>query len=450
MMRYLPHGADDRSAMLEAVGARTIDELLRTIPEKLRLRGLLDLPPSLSEMELQERLSDLSMKNGTTTCYRSFLGAGAYDHFVPAAVDHLLARTEFYSAYTPYQPEISQGTLQTIFEWQSMICMLTGLEVANASLYDGATATVESLLMAHRAHGRDRFVVADTVHPEYLETVRTYIRNLGLDLVVVPHGADGRVDEKALARALEGQEAAVAVQSPNALGVVERLDRIAEAAHRIGAAAVAVVAEPYSLGLLKGPGELGSDVCVGEAQGFGNALMFGGPYLGFIAAREKSLRQMPGRIVGETMDVEGRRGFVLTMATREQHIRRAKATSNICTNQGLCMTAATIHLALLGKEGLRAVARANHARAAYALARLTSLPRVRRSFSGPVFNEFAVDLPLPASEVLAALREKRIFGGLDLGRWYPVMKNRMLVAVTERNRRRDIDALASALGEVLR
>ena len=268
MMRYLPHGPADRAAMLTAIGASSPDDLLATVPDGLRLDGPLDLPPPMSEMELQDRLSGLSMRNASTGCYRSFLGAGAYDHFVPVAVDHLLSRTEFYSSYTPYQPEISQGTLQTIFEFQSLLAMLTSLEVANASLYDGATAVVEALLMANRVHGRDRMVVAASLHPEYLRTARTYFRNLGLAIETVPWGADGRVDLRSLEAAVDESTAAVAVQSPNAFGVVERLDRISAAAHANGAAAVAVVAEPYSLGALAGPGTLGCDICVGEAQSF--------------------------------------------------------------------------------------------------------------------------------------------------------------------------------------
>jgi glycine dehydrogenase subunit 1 len=419
------------------------------VPEPLRLVSPLDLPPPLAEPEIQDRMNALAMGNASTACYASFLGAGAYDHFVPTVVDHLISRTEFYSAYTPYQPEISQGTLQTIFEFQSMICMLTGLEVANASLYDGASGMVEALLMAHRVHRRNRFVVASTVHPEYLETLRTYLHGLDLELHEVPRHADGRVDEQALASAVGPTTAAVAVQSPNALGVVERLDRVAALAKEAGASSVAVVAEPFSLGMLRGPGELGCDVCVGEAQAFGNALSFGGPYLGFLAAGERYLRQMPGRIAGETRDVEGRRGYVLTLSTREQHIRRGKATSNICTNQGLCMTAATIHLALLGKEGLRTTARRNHAAAAYALEKLTALKGVSRAFAAPFFNEFTVSLPAAASPILERLAEKGILAGFDLGRWYPDLADHLLVACTERTHRGDIDRLATALGEVL-
>jgi len=448
-VRYLPHGKEDRLAMLEAIGASSFDDLVSTIPEGLKLTREIELPPALSEIELTETLSLLAAKNASSASHRSFLGAGAYDHFVPHSVDHLLSRTEFYSSYTPYQPEISQGTLQTIFEFQSMMCMLTGLEVSNASLYEGASALVEAILMCQRTTGRERILVADTVHPEYLATVRTYLAPLGLTVETLPHRADGRIDDTALERAVDESTTAIAVQSPNALGVVERLDRVAGIARPRGASSIAVVAEPYSLGLLRGPGEMGLDVAVGEAQGFGNAVSFGGPYLGFLAAAASYLRQMPGRIVGETKDVEGRRGFVLTLATREQHIRREKATSNICTNQGLCMTAATIHLALLGKEGLRDVARWNHAAAAYALARLTQVTGVRRAFSGPFFNEFAITLPRRASEVLPALAARGFLGGFDLGRWYPEMERSLLVACTERTRRVDVDAFAEALQEVL-
>jgi glycine dehydrogenase subunit 1 len=344
---------------------------------------------------------------------------------------------------------VSQGTLQTIFEFQSMLCALTGLDVSNASLYDGATATVEALFMAQRVTRRQRLIVADTVHPEYLETLRTYIRNIDVELGIVGHGPDGRVDLDALPREVDERVAAVAVQSPNALGVVERLDRVASIASGAGAAAVGLVAEPYSLGMLKGPGELGCDICAGEAQGFGNGLSFGGPYLGFLAAGDRYLRQMPGRIAGETTDVEGRRGFVLTLSTREQHIRREKATSNICTNQGLCMTAATIQMALLGKSGLAEVADINHRLAAYAIDRLTGIRGVSRAFSGPYFNEFALALPAPASQVVEALLERGIVAGMDLGRWYPDMERTLLVAVTERTTKEDVDEFARALGEVL-
>jgi glycine dehydrogenase subunit 1 len=448
-MRYLPSSDADRAAMLRAVGVSSFDELVSTIPGALRLDGLLDLPPALSEMELQERMNELAQKNASTGCYRSFLGAGAYDHFVPAAVDHLLSRTEFYSSYTPYQPEISQGTLQTIYEFQSVICLLTGLDVSNASLYEGATSLVEAVLMCHRAHGRERVVVAGSVHPEYRATLETYLANMGIELAVAPHGSDGRLDLRALEALTDGRTFAVAVQSPNALGVVERLDAASAIARPRGAAVIAVVAEPFSLGMLRGPGDLGCDVCVGEAQSFGNPVSFGGPYLGFMAAKASYVRQMPGRIVGETTDVDGRRGFVLTLATREQHIRRDKATSNICTNQGLCMTAATMHLALLGKEGLRDAARLNHAAAAYALDRLTRVKGVARAFGGPFFNEFAVTLPRAAGEVLGELAGRGILGGWDLGRWYPGMERSLLVACTERTRRADVDAFATLLEEVL-
>jgi glycine dehydrogenase subunit 1 len=448
-MRYLPHASADRREMLATVGAASFDDLVSSIPPSLRLAGLLDLPPALSEMELADRMSSLAAQNASGASHRSFLGAGAYDHFVPVAVEHLLSRAEFYSSYTPYQPEISQGTLQTIFEFQSMIAMLTGLPVANASLYEGATALVEGVLMCHRVHRRGRVVVASTVHPHYLATLRTYLGNLGLDLTAVPARPDGRVDETALARAVDDATTAVAVQSPNFVGVIERLDLVAAIAAVRRAPVVAVTAEPFSFGMLRAPGDLGCDVAVGEAQAFGNPVSFGGPYLGFLAAREAYLRQMPGRIVGESTDLEGRRAFVLTLSTREQHIRREKATSNICTNQGLCMTAATIHLALLGKEGLAEAARRSHAAACYALDRLTRLPSVSRTFSGPIFNEFAVTLPRPASEVIERVAERGILAGFDLGRFDPAHDHGLLVACTERTRRADVDELARAVGEAL-
>jgi len=448
-MRYLPTGPKDREEMLRVIGVSSFADLVATIPKDLRLDGPLALPRALAEMELQEELVRLASKNDSGITHRSFLGAGAYDHFVPTAVDHLLSRTEFYSSYTPYQPEITQGTLQAIFEFQSMICMLTGLDVANASMYEGASATVEAILMCQRVRQRDRVVAADTVHPEYLATVRTYLANLGIELVVVAHGASGRVDGQALANAIGAGASAVVVQSPNALGVVERLDEIAAAAGATETPAVAVVAEPFSFGMLEAPGALGCDVVAGEAQSFGNAVSFGGPYLGILAAKQSYLRQMPGRIVGETTDVEGRRGYVLTLSTREQHIRREKATSNICTNQGLCMTAATIHLALLGHEGLSETARRCHAAAAYALQKLTAVKGVARAYSAPFFNEFAITLPRPAAEVLEALEPKKILGGFDLSRWFPEERRTVLVACTERTKRADVDAYAKALAEVL-
>jgi glycine dehydrogenase subunit 1 len=327
--------------------------------------------------------------------------------------------------------------------------MLTGLDVANASMYEGASATVEAALMCQRVKPRDRVIAANTVHPEYLATVRTYLANLGIELVVVPHGPSGRVDAKALAKAIGAGASAIVVQSPNALGVVERLDAIADAGRATESPVVAVVAEPFSFGMLAAPGALGCDVVAGEAQSFGNAVSFGGPYLGILAAKAAYLRQMPGRIVGETTDVEGRRGFVLTLSTREQHIRREKATSNICTNQGLCMTAATIHMALLGKEGLTETAQRCHSAASYALAKLTEVKGVARAYSAPFFNEFALTLPRPAGEVLEALEPKKILGGFDLSRWFPESERTVLVACTERTKRADVDAYAKALHEVL-
>jgi glycine dehydrogenase subunit 1 len=448
--RYLPTSEADRAAMLRVIGVESVDELLRSIPEPLRLGGDLDLPPRLSEPELLDHLSDLAASNATAPATPFFLGGGAYRHHQPRAVDALLQRQEFFTSYTPYQPEMAQGTLQAIFEFQSLVCLLTGLPIANASLYEGATAVVEALLLAARfARGRTRFLVAETVHPEYRETARTYLRNLGLSLEELPAGPDGRVDETALAGSLDETVIAVATQSPNFLGVVERSDRIAARATEAGAAAVGVLNEPYALGLLRGPGELGCHIAAGDLAPFGSAPSFGGPFLGFLAAQSRYLRGLPGRLAGETVDAEGRRGYVLTLSTREQHIRRGKATSNICTNQGLVALAATIGLCLLGPGGLRHAARLSHTRARQAFEALTALPGVERSFEAPFFNEFALDLPRPAASVHEALAGEGVLAALPLSRWYPDRPSTALFAATELTTDAEIEALARAMRKVL-
>jgi glycine dehydrogenase subunit 1 len=436
--------------MLRVIGAASVEELLRSIPESLRLDADLDLPERLSEPELLAHLSEISERSLTAPRAPFFLGGGAYRHHQPRALDALLQRQEFFTSYTPYQPEMAQGTLQAIFEFQSLVCALTGLPVANASLYEGATALVEALLLAARfARKRTRFLVAETVHPEYRETVRTYLDNLGLSLDEVPATADGRMDEAALEEALDETVIAVAFQSPNFLGVIERGDRIASRAREAGAAAVGVLNEPYSLGLLRGPGDLGCDIAAGELAPFGAAPSFGGPFLGFLAARESYLRGLPGRLVGQTVDAEGKRGFVLTLSTREQHIRRGKATSNICTNQGLIALAATIGLCLLGPGGLRHAARLSHARARETLEALTALPGVERSHGAPFFNEFALDLPRPAAEVHEALAGEGVLAALPLSRWYPQRESTALFAATELTTAGEIEALAGAMRRVL-
>lgn len=447
-MSYLSLSDKDKKEMLAAVGIRSTEELFGCIPEDVRLKKDLDLPAPLAEMDLVRALEEVGRRNSYSR-FLSFLGGGAYEHFIPTVVDYLSSRGEFVSPYTPYQPEVSQGTLQVIFEFQTLICQLTGLDIANASLYEGATGAAEAVLMAHRVTGRPKVLVARTLHPQYREVIRTYIKNLGVEAVEIPCGRDGRVDTAALSERMDDRVCGVLCQSPNFLGVVEDIKVLSEIAHARKAMSVAVVAEALSMGLLEAPGALGADIVTGEGQSFGIPLSFGGPYLGFMACRKEYVRQLPGRIAGQTTDVDGLRGFVLTLATREQHIRRERATSNICTNQALCALRATIFLESLGKDGLREMAWQNAQKAAYALDALTAVPGVRRRFSGPVFNEFVLEFPKPWAKVDAALREKGILGGLGLEGDYGELKDCALVSVTELKRKDDIDRLGRAVKEAL-
>jgi glycine dehydrogenase subunit 1 len=447
-MSYLSLSDKDKKDMLAAIGVGSIDELFCCIPEAVRLERDLCLPEALTELELFRTVEGLGRKNAYPQ-YLSFLGGGAYEHFIPTVVDYLSSRGEFVSPYTPYQPEVSQGTLQIIFEFQTLICQLAGLDIANASLYDGSTGAAEAVLMAQRLTGRPKVLIGKSVHPQYREVVRTYVKNVGLRVEELPYGKDGRVDGGALGKAVDDETAAVVFQSPNFFGVVEDAKALSGAAHGRKALSVALVAEALSLGLLEAPGRLGVDIVTGEAQSFGVPLSFGGPYLGFMACRKEFLRQLPGRIAGQTKDVEGRRGFVLTLATREQHIRREKATSNICTNQALCAVRATIFLETLGKHGLREMAWQNVQKAAYAAERLGSVPGIKRKFAGPFFNEFVLGFPKPWADVDAGLREKGFIGGLGLASLYPELGDSALVCVTELKTKDDIDRLASAVGEVL-
>jgi glycine dehydrogenase subunit 1 len=447
-MSYLSLSDKDKQEMLARTGAGSVDDLFCCIPEAVRLKRLLDLPSAQSEIELVRTIDAVARKN-LGTGLLSFLGGGAYDHFIPTVVDYLSARGEFVSPYTPYQPEVSQGTLQVIFEFQTLICQLTGLDLANASLYDGSTGTAEAVLMAQRITTRNKVVLARSLHPQYREVVRTYIKNLGIEAIEVGFGPDGRLDMSELGRLVDDKTAAVVYQSPNFFGVIEDVKALSDAAHGVKAMSIAVVAEALSLGLLEAPGRLGADVVTGEGQSLGLPLSFGGPYLGFMACKKEFLRQMPGRIAGQTVDKEGRRGFVLTLSTREQHIRRERATSNICSNQALCALRATIFMETLGKQGLREMAWQNAQKAAYAADRLGAVPGVNKRFSGPVFNEFVIDLPKPWAAVDAGLREKGLLGGFGLGSAYPELKNAVLVAVTELRTKDQIDTLARALQEVL-
>ncbi len=437
-MRYLPNSPIDREQMLEAAGHKSVDELFAQIPESLKLKGKLNLPGPLSEPEILAFFREAAGQS--TREYVSLLGAGAYSHFRPVAVDSLLMRGEFFTAYTPYQAELAQGTLQAMFEFQTLIAQLTGMEVANASLYDGSTAATEAVLMAMRLTRRNRVVVARTLHPEYREVISTYVRHQKTDLVELPWAATGRLDMEALAKAVNSETAAVVVQSPNFFGAVEQVAEIAEVAHAAGALLIVTINEPLSLALVRPPVE--ADIVCGEAQSFGVPVAYGGPYLGFLAAKEKFVRQMPGRLVGQTVDTESRRGFVLTLATREQHIRREKATSNICTNQSLCALAATIYLCLLGKQGLRTLAEQNLAKAHYAAQKLASVEGAALPFDAPFFNEFVVRAPRSAEALLEELREEKILGGVSLERFYPELKSHLLVCVTETASRAALDRMA--------
>ncbi len=448
-MSYISISDKDKKEMLAAAGVSSIDELFRSIPDGIQLKKDLNVPGPLSEPELVRMIEDMSRKNRYGD-FLSFLGGGAYDHFIPAVVDDLASRTEFVTPYTPYQPEVSQGTLQVTFEYQTLICQLTGLDISNASLYDGATGAAEAALMAHRVTNRPKVLVSRGLNPQYRQVIRTYIRNLGVEMVEVPCGPDGRTDHKAAAAAIDDNTAAVMVQSPNYFGVIEDTASFAELAHGRKALAVHVVTEALSLGLLEAPGKLGADIVVGEGQSFGNPVSFGGPYLGMMACRKEYVRQLPGRVIGATVDAEGRRGFVLTLATREQHIRREKATSNICSNESLCAVRAAMYLETLGAAGLVEMARRNVQKAAYAADVLGTVPGLELKFKAPFFNEFVVRTRRPWAEVADALKKKGILAGLALAPDYPELADCGLICVTETKSREDIDQLARALQEVLR
>jgi glycine dehydrogenase subunit 1 len=444
-MRYLPKSDAERRAMLQAVGAKGVGDLFACIPAPFRLNRPLRLPGPLSEAEIIDYFRARAAENAHG--YTSFLGAGVYNHARSVVTDALIQRGEFLTSYTPYQPEISQGTLAGIFEFQTLMCQLTGQEVANASMYDGSTALAEAVMMAERLTGRQRVLIARSLHPEYRQVVATYTRNQRLEVDEVPFAESGQVDLAALRRALGPRVAAVVVQSPNFFGVLEQVPALAELAHTSGALLIVTVAEAVSLGIVRPPAE--ADIVALEAQSFGLAPSYGGPYAGVIATREKFVRQMPGRLAGQTVDRQGRRGFVLTLATREQHIRREKATSNICTNQALCALSVAMHLCLLGKQGLRELAEQNLAKACFAQAELEKVSGVRRVFTGPTFNEFVVELPQSVKLVNRELLREKILGPFPLGVLYPELTKRGLVCVTETTTRREIEQLAAALRRIL-
>lgn len=434
--------------MLRHIGLSSPDELFETVPADLRLTRPLKTPAALSEIELLSRFTDLSARN-TAATRPGFLGAGAYSHYIPTIVDHIISRSEFFTAYTPYQPEISQGTLQAIFEFQTLVCQLTGMEVANASMYDGSTALAEAVLMAERVTRRSKVVACGAIHPEYLEVVNTYVQHAGIHLERVGFDEHGQISSSVV-NAIDDQTAALVVQSPNFFGCVEDVAMLAQKAHDHGALLIVAITEAISLGLLKQPGACGADIVVAEGQSFGVPLSFGGPYVGLFATLDRYARQIPGRLVGEAFDKEGRRGFVLTLATREQHIRREKATSNICTNEGLIALAATVYLETMGRHGLQEVARQCAQKTAYAARRIGELEGFSLPFSAPRFNEFVVQGPMNASDLLAQLAsQSNITGGLALSRYFPDRPNDFLVCVTELNTRSEIDSLVEGLVKVV-
>jgi glycine dehydrogenase subunit 1 len=429
--------------MLAEVGLSNADDLFRSIPADVRLQRPLKVTEPLAEPEVIAALEEMAAKN-TAATKPSFLGAGVYSHFSPTIVDHLIQRSEFFTSYTPYQPEVSQGTLQYIFEFQTLVCQLTGMEVANASMYDGSTSMAEAYLMAQRVTRRNKIVVAKSVHPEYRDVAVTYAQHGDTEIVEV--GYDEATGRLTGLEVLDSDTAALVVQSPNFFGCIEDLQALADAAHAVGALLVVTVTEAISLGLLKTPGSCRADIVVGEGQSWGIPMSFGGPHVGFFATQEKFVRQMPGRLCGVAYDKNGNRGFVLTLSTREQHIRREKATSNICTNQGLIALAATIYMEAMGKKGLKEVAEQNAAKAAYAKTKIAELDGYSIPFSSPTFNEFVVRGPRRATEVLEAVREKGIVGGLALSKYYTGHDNDILIAVTETASRGNIDKLIASLG----
>jgi len=439
-MRYLPKSPADREAMLREIGAASIDELFAIIPEEYRLTRDLAIPRQMAESEIVEYFQSAADKNANG--YASFLGAGAYRHYRPVLIDAIVQRGEFLTSYTPYQAEITQGTLQAIFEFQTMICELTGMDIANASMYDGSTGAAEAVMMAIRVTGRDQVLVARSVHPEYREVMHTYAQHQGHDAREVGYGPDGRIDLVALEQAVTEETACVLVQSPNFFGIIEDIPTIAEIAHKKGALLVVSIAEAVSLGIVRPPVE--ADIVSMEAQSFGVALSYGGPYCGVLAAKEKYLRHMPGRLVGETKDTQGRRGFVLTLSTREQHIRREKATSNICTNQALVALMATIYMTVYGKRGIRELAKQNLAKAKYAADTIGRQGKLL--FEGtPRFHEFVLQTDEPVERLNARLLEKKVIGGLSLKKWYPELGNATLWCATELTTKEQIDGAAAVI-----
>lgn len=445
---YIPHTEDDIKKMCEAIGIASVEELLKPIPASLRVDGVLDIKAGLSEQETLTRLKELSEKNSTEKA--SFLGGGSYNHYSPSVVDHLLLRSEFFTSYTPYQPELSQGTLQAIFEYQTLICQLTGMEISNSSLYDGASATAEAVLMARRLTRRGKVVVSSALHPEYRDTIETYLLGFNEEPTELAYCTEaGSTIAESTDSVVDEETSCLVVQHPNFFGSIEDIKTLAERVHAKGALLIVVTTEALSLALLKPPGELGADIAVGEAQSFGNPMSFGGPYIGYMATKQKHIRQLPGRIIGETKDKNNKRSFCLTFATREQHIRREKATSNICTNQGLSALASAIYLNSLGKAGLMDLARLNLSKAEYLKNNLSEIAGITATFTAPTFNEFTITIDGDAQEFLKQLSKKKIIGGLGLKRFYPSLNNQILIAVTEMNSKAELDSFIETASAIM-
>jgi glycine dehydrogenase subunit 1 len=444
--RYIPHTEKECQEMLKTIGIKRVEDLFERIPKAFELSKPLNLPGPISEPDLLRQVRDLQSPIFSGDPWSSFLGAGAYSHFIPAVVPAMVSRSEFYTAYTPYQPEISQGTLQAIFEYQTLMCQLTGMEVSNASMYDGASALAEAVLMAHRITTRKKVLLSEAIHPQYRRVVATYLGPDQQELIMIPYNKDeGRTDEEALFELLDDDVSAVVIQNPNFFGVIEDLSSIGERVHREGGLLIVSFCEAIAYGILMPPGEFGADMVTGEGQSFGIPVSYGGPYLGIFTTREKYIRGMPGRLVGETVDLEGKRGFVLTLATREQHIRRERATSNICTNEGLCALMATVFLSSLGKEGLRELALMNLSKAEYAKRTISKVKGCKLEFSSPTFNEFVLRVERDPEEVLRGLTGERILGGVPLGKYYPSLDHHLLVTATEILTKDEIDRWAEVV-----
>jgi len=449
-IRYVPHSDEDCQKMLKAIGVRKVEDLFRSIPSDCRIKNRLNLPQALSEPDLVAHMHRLQSPIHAGERWSSFLGAGSYQHFIPAVVSSLTSRSEFCTAYTPYQPEISQGTLQAMFEYQTLMCQMTGMDVSNASLYDGASSMAEAVMMAQRITRRKKIIISRAVHPEYRSVIRTYLDPAEEEIIEIPYEAvSGCTDLKALVRCLDEEVGAVVIQSPNFFGVIEDYAAIGDTIHRAGGLLIAGFSEAISYGIISPPGHLGADIVAGEGQSLGIPPSYGGPYLGVFATKEKFVRNMPGRLVGETVDLDGKRGFVLTLATREQHIRRAQATSNICTNEGLCALMATVYLSCFGKQGLRELALMNLSKAEHAKKAVSVIHGCEISFSSPTFNEFVLRIGGDPEEVLQAMRKEKILGGISLGKFYPELDHHLLVTVTELTAKDEIYHWVETLNNIL-